>query len=241
MKKHLKWVLPLLLFIAIAPFTPSLDLAISAYFYKPDGGFSNNTFNFIFFHYGEIFGLATGAFAALIFLLSFLRSKWKKWRQGSFAIVFTLIIGAGLLTNVLLKGYWGRPRPKQIVEFGGNHLYRPFWQPNFDTKYDAQKSFPSGHVAMGFYFLSLCLVGKRTKNPSLLVAGIILTIGLGGSLMLVRVAQGGHFFSDVIASPVLMWLVALGIDRLTWGGAGERALFLKQLDTSQEPDEISMV
>lgn len=206
-----------LLFLAlIAPFTPTIDLYVSGLFYTPESGFFNNTFFSIMFDYGELFGLASGASALLLFGASFLIPKWKKLRLGALAMLLTLVIGAGFLTNVVFKGCWGRPRPKQIIEFGGQHPYRPFWQPKFQTKSDPQKSFPSGHVAMGFYFLSLCLIGKRYQKPLLFYTGLCLTCILGGGLMVTRIVQGGHFFSDVIVSPVLMWYVACGIDLLVF-------------------------
>ncbi len=241
MKRHLDWFLPLLFLGAFAPFTPYLDLAVSERFYTPESGFYNNAFFQSLFRYGELFGLATGALASLLFAFSFFGPRWKKWRQGAFAVTATLVIGAGLLTNVLLKGYWGRPRPKQVEQFGGKHAYRPFWRPDFHTRSDPQRSFPSGHAAMGFYFLSICFVGKRMKNRPLFAVGFILTVGLGGSLMITRVVQGGHFLSDVVASPIIMWLVASAIDKFTWGEYGEKVLLLIPLGTSREPDAPSKV
>lgn len=229
----------LLLLALIAPFTPSLDLYISGLFYTPGEGFFNNVFFIGMFKYGELFGLASGVVACLLFSLSYLKPKWKKYRRGSLAMVLTLVIGAGLLTNVVLKGHWGRPRPKQVIEFGGKHPYRPFWRPNFHTRHDPQKSFPSGHAAMGFYFLSLCLVGRRHRNTLLFRAGLFLTFFLGGGLMITRVVQGGHFFSDVIVSPILMWYVARLIDKLlfTSEASEKQVLCSKPSDISPTPDE----
>jgi lipid A 4'-phosphatase len=201
-----------LLLALLAPFTPAIDLYCAHAFYSPESGFYNNTLFIILFKYGELFGLATGGMACAALVLSFCHRDWKKWRRGAMAMVLTLVIGAGLITNLGLKGYWGRPRPKQIKEFGGHHSYRPFWRPNFHTRCDPQRSFPSGHVAMGFYFLSLWLVGKRYRIPLLKHMGLFFVAFLGGGLMLTRVAQGGHFFSDVVFSPILMWYVAKGID-----------------------------
>lgn len=226
----------IVLFALFSPFTPQIDLYVSGLFYVPEAGFYNNTFLQFMFQYGERFGFCTGGAAALLFLLSFLRPKWKKFRHGSLAMLLTLVLGAGLITNVVLKGYWGRPRPKQIEDFGGKHLYRPFWHPNFNTRHEPQKSFPSGHAAMGFYFFSLCLIGKRYQNRLLLNSGIVLTLCLGGGLMVTRVIQGGHFVSDVVASAVLMWYVALAVDKLTWAGFGERVLDSKSSDSSQALD-----
>ncbi|MEZ5314909.1 MAG: phosphatase PAP2 family protein [Chlamydiales bacterium] len=231
MKKHLIWLLPIIFLIIFAPFTPYLDLMVSEYFYSPERGFYNNRFFQILFLYGELFGLALGAFAFLLFIGSFLHPHWKKWRQGAFTILATLVLGAGILTNVLLKGYWGRPRPKQIEQFGGHQAYRPFWKPDLGNHQDPQRSFPSGHVAMGFYFISIYLLGIRMKNRLLTLFGLILAIGLGSSLMVTRVVQGGHFLSDVVVSPILMWLAALGVDKFTWGKWGEKILFLTNQKT----------
>lgn len=211
----------LLLFALFAPLSPKIDLYVSGLFYSKETGFYDNGFFHFLFKYGELFGLATGGVAFGVFALTFILPKWKKLRLGSLTIVLTLVIGAGLITNAGLKNFWGRPRPKQIVEFGGKHLYRPFWQPKLNTKNDPQKSFPSGHVAMGFYFLSLYLVGKRYHSKTLLYMGLFLTLFLGGGLMIARVVQGGHFVSDVLVSPLIMWYVARFIDaflhRRDWG------------------------
>ncbi len=215
MKRHLNWLLPILFVALLAPFTPTIDLYVSNLFYNPhEGTFYNCAIMKILFRYGEIFGLLSGGVAAFFLLLSFTKTKFRKYRPGSLALVLTLVIGSGLITNTLLKGYWGRPRPKQVVEFGGKHTYRPFWHPKAQKRDDLQKSFPSGHVAMGFYFLSLCLVGRRYNKRALFQTALFLTIGLGGGLMITRVAQGGHFVSDVLISALLMWLVALSVDKL---------------------------
>ncbi len=240
LKKHSSWTLPLLFIAAIAPFTPALDLYFSSLFYSPESGFSDAAFCRFFFHYGEWFGLATGIVAASIFLLSFVLHRLKRWRRGALAITLTLVIGAGILTNVVMKGYLGRPRPKQIEEFGGHYAYRPYWQPNLEKNREPQKSFPSGHVAMGFYFLSFCLVGKRTGSRVLYRLGVLFTLTIGGTLMVVRVAQGGHFFSDVTFSPALMWWVALSIDKLTWEEVADPTLNQTLPDTSHGADETSV-
>jgi lipid A 4'-phosphatase len=230
-----------LLFLILAPFTPNMDLSISHFFFTPGVGFYNNVLFAALYSYGELFGLATGALTSLLFLLSFVRPKWKKWRAGSLAMTLTLVIGAGLITNIGFKGHWGRPRPKQIIEFEGKHHYRPFWKPNFHTGNDPQKSFPSGHAAMGCYFISLIFVGRRYQSRTLYYLGLFLTLFLGGGLMVARVAQGGHFFSDVLASALLMWYVAKGIDRFTWGAFLQRALCLKPDDTYLKLDEEQRV
>lgn len=211
-----KWIFLLVgLFFVLSP---KIDLYVSSLFYTPSpsgkGTFYNNTFFKFLFYYGEFFALATGFLTTALYFLSFFLLSLKKIRTPVLAMTLTLVVGAGLLTNTLFKECWGRPRPKQIVEFGGKHIYRPVWNPNFNLDRPSQKSFPSGHVAMGFYFLSLCLIGRRYKNLILFWIGVFLTLLLGGGLMVARVVQGGHFVSDVVASILLMWFVALYVDKI---------------------------
>ncbi|MFN0065355.1 MAG: phosphatase PAP2 family protein [Chlamydiales bacterium] len=214
MKIQWKWISPFIFISILAPFTPWLDLALARFFFK-EGAFYNSPFFRFMFCYGERFGFLVAFIALAVFLLSFFAERFRKMRRGALAMVVTLILGAGLVVNVGLKEFWGRPRPKQVIEFGGTQHYRPFWSPNFGkVEGDAQKSFPSGHTAIGFYYLSLLLVGRRYRNRALYYSGLGLTSFWGIGLMLTRVVQGGHFFSDVIVSPAIMWWSALFVDHL---------------------------
>ena len=234
-------ILPMWIFLLalLAPFTPTIDLYCAGLFYSPESGFYNNPFFACLYEYGELFGLATGGLASSVFVISFWSRKWAKWRRGALAMVLTLVIGAGLVTNWGFKEFWGRPRPKQVIEFGGKHEYRSFWHPDFHTRHDPKRSFPSGHVAMGFYFFSMVLVGKRYKSRQLRNTGLFLVVFLGGGLMIARVVQGGHFFSDVIVSPIIMWYVAKGVDwyLFTSEGWGAQILGSNIPYIFQSPDE----
>lgn len=217
MKKQWKWVCPFAFLLFLAPFTPWLDIKASGLFYLESGQFYNSSFFQFLYKYGERFGFLLAFTALGIFCISYFSDRWKKWRKGALALLLTLILGAGIITNLLFKELWGRPRPKQIVQFGGTQEYRPFWSPNFGSvSGDHQKSFPSGHSAMGFYYLSLILVGRRYKNRPIIYTGATFTAFWGSGLMITRVAQGGHFLSDVLVSPVIMWSVALLVDRLVF-------------------------
>lgn len=196
------------------------------YFYR-EGSFFQNGYTLWMYRYGEMLGFVFGGLCFVAFLLSFVRSKWWRWRRGAIACGMVMVIGAGLLTNSVLKAYWGRPRPKQLEAFGGRHAFRPFYLPQGPQKEDPQKSFPSGHVAQGFSYLSLCFVGRRYRSRGLFWSGVALSLAMGGGLMFVRVAQGGHFLSDVLFSLILMWTTAWGVDRFLFtseGWVGHRLL-----------------
>ena len=215
MKRQWKWILPLLFLALFAPFTPKLDMWASSCFHLEGNEFYNSALTQFFYVWGELFGLLVGCAALAILLVTFFAKKWARWRRGALAMVLSLVLGAGLIVNVGIKGVWGRPRPKQIVEFGGKQEYRAFWQPKFGSvNGDHQKSFPSGHAAVGFYYLSLILVGRRYKSRLLTNSGVGLTTFWGSGLMVTRVVQGAHFVSDVVTSSVIMWSVALMLDHL---------------------------
>jgi len=226
----------LLLFLIFAPFSPQIDLYISGLFYSSGQGFYDHFFFHALFEYGEVFGIATGALACAVFVLSLFWQRFKKWRRGAVVMVLTLVLGAGIIVNLGFKGHWARPRPKQVVEFGGKHAYQPFWLPHIQNKEDPQKSFPSGHVAMGFYFLSFCFVSKRYHSHLLFYIGLFFTLFLGCGLMVGRVVQGGHFVSDVLAAALIMWYVTKFLDFITWVGWEKLVQCLKMRGISQESD-----
>lgn len=207
------WLWPLLFVAALTPFTPFLDLTISDFFYQPSQSFQSNQFYDFLYHYGLIPAQLLFAISACILFLGCFFKKWKKWHSPALVLTLSLLIGGGLIVHQLFKDHWGRPRPKQVIEFGGAQPFRPFYQPNFFNQPEPSKSFSCGHCTMGFYFFSLALVGRRLGYKKTFWVALALAFGLGFSLSLARIAQGGHFFSDTVVSAVVMWLSAYACDR----------------------------
>lgn len=132
-------------------------------------------------------------------------------------IALTGTLGAALLINGIVKEYWSRPRPRQLIEFGGNEAYHP-WYSRATNHDDIEfKSFPSGHAAMGFFFLAFGLVGWYERKPWLMISGSLTGLLFGLVLSYGRILQGGHFTSDVVASAVIMWYVALVVCTVIYG------------------------
>ncbi|WP_161629923.1 phosphatase PAP2 family protein [Desulfogranum mediterraneum] len=124
-------------------------------------------------------------------------------RQGLFLLLL-LVIGPGLVTNVLLKDNLGRPRPREVVEFGGEHRFHQFWQPG-DA--GANSSFPSGHASIAFAMIGpWFLVRGRNRIP----ADRFLVVGLGWGVLVgaARILQGGHFLSDTLWAGGVVYLTA---------------------------------
>lgn len=191
----------------------TLDLAIADHFYKQENFQSNRFLNFLY-AYGILPAWIFTLTALVFFILSFLHPFWKAWRLYALLPLLTLIVGSGLIIHLTLKDHWGRPRPKQVIEFGGSQTFRPFYQPNFFHQPEPSKSFPSGHSSMGFYFFSIMLIGKRLGKRWLYYGGLYAALILGALLSYARVAQGGHFFTDVFFAALIMLTTAYFFDWL---------------------------
>lgn len=216
------WSIPLIFIIMLTPFLSWLDLQIAGFFYSigndPVEHFVSNHWVDFLFKYGTFPANFTAGLASLTLVFSYFFSSFKKWRPTALTLILTLALGSGFLINGTLKEYWGRPRPKQVTQFGGTQAFRPFYSPNFFHQPMPSKSFPSGHASMGFFFFALAIAGKRLNNKYLRRSGLALALLLGLALSLSRMAQGGHFFSDVLFSGIIMWYVALSMDWLVYAG-----------------------
>lgn len=205
-KEHLWWLLPLIGALLFTPFSAQLDLKTARYFFNGNSFNSNAIYDFLYFK-AVLPGLWVGGAALLILFLSWAK-KYRKYRNAALQMVLTLVIGAGFIVHTLLKDQWGRPRPKQVEEFGGKQQFRPFYSPNFFHQPEPSRSFPCGHCTMGFYFFSLAFVFQRLGKKRWEWFFYAFALLLGSALGIARMAQGGHFLSDVIFSGLILWWVA---------------------------------
>jgi len=125
-----------------------------------------------------------------------------------------MIIGPGLLVNTLFKDNWGRARPSQVEEFGGTKQFTRAALPADQCAKNC--SFVSGHASVGFFFLAFAYVWPR-RRILWLASGTALGLGIG----LVRIMQGGHFFSDVIFCGIVVYLSARVLHALMFRPATE--------------------
>lgn len=205
------WI-PIFLMVLMAPFTPFLDLTSAHYFFDWGGeNFLSNSFLSFMFQYGVWPANIVVGVSIILLLSSFFYLSLVKYRKIFIYLILTLALGSGVITHLVLKDHWGRPRPRQVIEFKGEQTFSPFYIPNFSNPIPS-KSFPCGHCSMGFYFFSLAIVGKRLGKLRFQKISLFIAFFLGGLLGIVRMAQGGHFFSDVLMGALVMWLTALFLE-----------------------------
>nr|WP_244635692.1 phosphatase PAP2 family protein [Chthonobacter albigriseus] len=121
-----------------------------------------------------------------------------------------LVLGPGLLVNVLLKGFWGRARPVQVIDFGGDHPFSAPWV--IAGNCDWNCSFVSGEASSSMFLVALALVGPRAWRTAVATAAVVFSIVMS----LNRIAFGGHFFSDVVLAWALTLLVILIAHRIVY-------------------------
>ena len=123
-----------------------------------------------------------------------------RWPSVIFLIV-TMALGPGFITNSLLKEYWGRARPIDVTEFGGTSHFTAWWDLRGDCPSNC--SFIAGEPAGAFWTLAPASLAPPQWQA--LAYGAAITFGVAVGVL--RIAGGGHFFSDVVFSGVIIYLL----------------------------------
>ncbi len=184
----------------------AIDLSISSYWHSnSEGWFSAKKLFFkLIYIFGPLPALAVSAFALYSFIRSYFSPRIEQFRKVFLYLILLMLLGPGLIVNTLLKGQWGRPRPRNIIEFGGQYEYEAPWQMD---KSSPGQSFPSGHASMGFYFFAFAFLTRRRNLTTSLLAGTAAFLW-GAIIGFVRIVQGGHFFTDILWAAICIWIVA---------------------------------
>jgi lipid A 4'-phosphatase len=206
------------LFFAVALFAsfPGLDLLFSARYYQPGLGFFQRSNPVVLALYdwtpwiGRGLVLVLVLFALLAPLLAkVFRSSGRPdlavramgpGRHLATVAVCCALLGNGVIIEGILKNTVGRPRPVQVIPFGGPDAYHGPFVPGADP--GGHRSFVSSHAAAGFALMSLGLTCGPLWRRRWLLIGILAgaVVGLG------RIMQGGHFVSDIVFAFYAVWI-----------------------------------
>lgn len=213
------WVRAILAVAALLVFVPAIDLASSGAFWTAGSGFLlehdalAKGFQKVL-HVGTITAAAlliVAFLASAVRLRPILRLTARSWLFLALAVV----MGPGIVTNLILKDHWGRARPYQVTEFGGHAGFSPPLV--LSDQCDRNCSFVAGDPSVGFCLEAVAYVIRRRRRAVL--AG---SIGIGLAIGLMRIMQGGHFLSDVLFSGLVNSLVVFGLYGLLFGWRAAR-------------------
>jgi lipid A 4'-phosphatase len=136
-------------------------------------------------------------------------------------LALSLGVGAGLVVNVILKDHWHRARPVQVQEFGGTARFTPPFL--ISDQCNRNCSFVAGDPSTVLTLSSLAYLVRRRRRAVL--AASLLAWGGAGWL---RIAMGGHFFSDVVFGGVIVLAVIAALHAWLYGRR-QTAAFWKQV------------
>ena len=116
-------------------------------------------------------------------------------------LLVTILLSAVILSNLTFKSHWGRPRPVVATEFNGPWQFVPWWDPRGECGRNC--SFFSGEGATAFWTYAPAALTPPTWRPLAYAAATL--FGIATSVL--RMAFGGHFFTDVAAAGLVSFLV----------------------------------
>ena len=199
----------LIVFLILATFvtvSPSIDLYIGSLFYYGDKQFLIQSYYpvSIFFRKILLPLILIYVFVLPLVLRFFpLQKIYFGYKFTLSEIVYIWVSGAVtmlLVVNVVLKNMWGRARPNDVSYFNGFQDFTPWYK--ISDACSSNCSFVSGDSSVGFFLIVFYFI---TKKNAYLYLGLI----LGSLLGFIRIAAGGHFFSDIIFSQIVVTVTIL--------------------------------
>jgi len=193
---------------------PQIDMAVSAAFYGAQGFIAANNPRIELLR-SMAWWLSDATFllalAALIVSLTSRRLLFGIGRWTATYMLTLFLLGPVLLSNRLLKGYWGRARPADVTDFGGAHQFTPFWLPSDQCL--ANCSFVSGEVS-GTAVTAVCMILlrqniERAAGRAAATVWTALALILPIVVALQRITSGRHFLSDTVFAVLFMLVIAL--------------------------------
>ncbi len=218
-------------FQALFASAPWIDVWISSLFWEPAKGFAaaRSPVLTVFREAAQKTYFYMAILALCGVLAGSITSTYTGVPRRVWGFIFCLyLIGPALLVNGLLKSFWGRARPADIMEFGGNLSFSPPFE--IAAQCQVNCSFVSGEAAGAAAFaISAYVLTRFLRNKALrrIVFGSALTVSVLGALL--RTVFGRHFLSDVIFAILLVSLVAVLLSFMFLEHRGRGRTRLKRL------------
>ncbi|MDL2060541.1 phosphatase PAP2 family protein [Mesosutterella sp. AGMB02718] len=188
----------------------ALDIALSSPFYFSDG-FSLNRAPFMLFLHrvARVVPIGT-AVLALVIVLRTLRAR-KASGGGFLDLKHLFYLLAAMLACVMLvkflKTTTGVYCPVRVDVFGGEE---PIASPTFSWFARPGHCWPSGFAGTGWCLFALYFA-FRDRSALYAKRGFALALGVGLFCSVVQVIRGEHFFTHVLGTALIDWLVCASL------------------------------
>ena len=183
-------------------FLPEMDLAFTGMFYSSTAGFTQNGAlweRILYESVDWIVGIAVVGSLGVLLFDAIRRGPFRRRGKVAALLLVVLALGPGLVVNGVLKEHWGRARPRDVIQFGGDRAFTPALV--IADQCERNCSFSAGHPSAGFALVALGYASiSRRRRWAFFGAAT----GFGLLVGLARVAAGGHFLSDVLFSAVIV-------------------------------------
>jgi lipid A 4'-phosphatase len=179
---------------------PQIDLYVTSFFYNENTFLlKDSMFERFFYKSVPIMISITSIGSIAIFIYNQITKKniLNINKRAILFIILFLSIAPGLIVNSILKEHWGRARPAQTIQFGGNMQFTPA----FVISPENGNSFSCGHGAAAFSMLGFALLAKRRRK-----LWITLALTYGVLVSIARIIAGGHFLSDTVTSFFIVYI-----------------------------------
>ena len=183
---------------------PSIDIYLSGIFYYGNGQFLLQSFYVVTIIFRKVLLPIIIIYIFFLPILSLILPISKIYFGYHFKIreiVFIWVSGfinLLIVVNLFFKNLWGRARPNDILELGGKENFSYWYE--ISTSCEKNCSFVSGDASVGF---SLICIYFLTKKIFFFWASLL----IGSSIGIIRMMEGGHFFSDIVMAMILIFLL----------------------------------
>ena len=205
----------LIVFIVIAVFLtagPDFDIFLSNFFYYGNNQFMIQSYYVVSIIFRKILIPLLLLYIFILPIISKFISIEKLFFNYKFSLKEIVYIWlSGLLTliliiNVLLKDMWGRTRPNDIIQFGGEGFFTPWYK--FGDSCISNCSFVSGDSSVGFALVMFYFIIKKNIY-------CYLALFFGTTIGFIRIFAGGHFFSDIVFSQIVV-ITSLAVSNILY-------------------------
>lgn len=186
---------------------PELDIYIASFFFEEGDSFPLNN-NFFLVQLRLLFNIEVGILCVgSVLMMIIARINMNMIIPAKFwdFLLASYLIGPLLLVNIIFKSNWGRARPANIEEFGGQLTFTPPYY--ISDQCSLNCSFVSGEgsaIATAGILLSIIAWNIFPKHRSISVGliGIISIIGIS-----LRIVKGRHFISDSLLATLFCAII----------------------------------